>query len=676
MFLIIIAILLVTSRLGAQEPVPRTIEFGPAASYAIGWSAGNFPVYRGFPDCGLFSNGTLAAPRVAAVVAWPALFGGDLGIVANIGWAAASYRYRAYPNDEQRLFDPATRTLIDIDREFRYDGDMRLAELGLLLRWRLSDRWGIAAGPSGGYRYAASFEQTDNVVNPPDRSFADGERTHVMERGTILSGRQFALGGTISASFAIPLSERVHLVPELAARGDILSPVHEMSWQSISAGVGFALLYSPPPHVPEPLPPSPADTAPPPAPALRAAIRVRGIDDDDSPAREAVITIDEVIFRQHTPLLAAVYFDRNSSQVPERYRRRDRVETERFTLLDVAELGALELTHNVEDLVGYRMRNMPEAKLTLYGLMSDDEPAALAAERAGRIRDYLVDVWAVSRGRIDVRTGAGPIVRSDEATEDGRAENRRVAFASESSDLLAPLATERVLRDFNPPRIRLQPAIEAEAGIRRWGITLRQGTEVLASFEGTGGDAASPLRSNLSWRLSGEQMDSASGFLTADLFVEDSTGQRRTASDSIALILRHDSTVVAHGSEQQGELERLSYALVAFGYRSASGDREHEQRLRELAGRIHDNAQVMITGYTDRIGDDRYNIELSRGRAEYMADRLRELTAARGVTGLAFTIRGAGAETNRFPNDLPEGRVLSRGATAVVEQDAEPGGRP
>jgi outer membrane protein OmpA-like peptidoglycan-associated protein len=118
-------------------------------------------------------------------------------------------------------------------------------------------------------------------------------------------------------------------------------------------------------------------------------------------------------------------------------------------------------------------------------------------------------------------------------------------------------------------------------------------------------------------------------------------------------------------------MERISYALVAFGYRSDVGDKTHENWLREMAELLKPGAEIRITGYTDRIGDDRYNLELSQGRADYVAGRLRSLAAQRGIRDIRIDARGVGVETGRFPNELPEGRILSRGATVIIEQRTE-----
>ncbi len=677
--MLITALALAHAAARAQNAEPPTLLLGPLASYSIGIQDGLFPIYRGSPGCGLFSDGTSTALRFGFTVQWPELFGSDVGLVATAGWDDVRSRYLAYPIAEQRLIDPQTRELIDIGREFHYDAAMRHISLDLLARYSWSERLGVALGPSLGYRYAATFEQSDNVVNPPDRSFADGERVHPMLLGTVFRERKIALGALLSASYRIPLSARLMLAPEISLRGDILSPVLEGSWQGISAGAGVAILYTvpgpaplPPPPVPPPADTAATDTVAVPPPALAASVAIRGIDEGDRQAPEVAITVRTVIFRQHTPLLPALYFDPNSAAIPERYSRLQQPETESFTLLKIAGLGALELSHNLLDLVGYRMRMQPAARLNIFGATSQEEPPELAQVRGRAVRDYLADVWKISRSRLEImRSGTGPLSRSEETSEDGRSENRRVTLSSTTPGLLAPLATERIGRDFNPPRIKLFPVIESGAGIRRWSITIRQGEHQLALFEGNGDANFAPLRSDLTWRLNDERIDSTLGRLTAELVVTDSAGQTISATDQLDLVMRRDGRVVETGREVDGDVERLSYSLVAFGYRSSSGDSQHQLRLRELAGRIRDSATVSVTGYTDRIGDDAYNQKLSLGRAEYVAGELRKLAAGRGLRAVDVTASGAGAETDRFPNDLPEGRVLSRGATAVIEQQPE-----
>jgi hypothetical protein len=53
-----------------------------------------------------------------------------------------------------------------------------------------------------------------------------------------------------------------------------------------------------------------------------------------------------------------------------------------------------------------------------------------------------------------------------------------------------------------------------------------------------------------------------------------------------------------------------------------------------------------------------------------VAKILQRLLEEKGVDDVTLNVSGEGAETERFDNNLPEGRVLSRGVGVVVEQQA------
>lgn len=657
----------------AQSDSARHFEIGPLAGYSYGLQFGQFPIYNGSPECGLFSNGTTTAPWLGAVLQWPRLFDPRVGLSARLGWSVATSRFTAPPVEIQRTVDTSTHRLDTIDREFRLDATAATLSIDLLARLDIAGRWGIYLGPSFGYRFERRVRQTDNVTEP-NRSFANGERSLDMRQGTPIQLMPFTFGGVVAASVALPLGPRATLVPEISIRGDITTGVAGTNWRRLSAGGGLGLLFdlsgrndSTPP--PPPVDTIVADTSTPIPPALAATIRIHGIDENDRLSPEAVISVREVIFRQHTPFLPTIYFNQGSAAIPARYAQLTPSAVSQFSYLSVAELGPLELSHWTLNLVGLRMREDRSARLTLYGSATEDETPRLATERAENVRDYLTENWGITRSRIEIRTGAGSFPFSDAATAEGRDENRRVIFASNNPYLLAPISTERIVRDFNPPMVKLDPTIEAEAGVLNWSVALMQGADTLATFIDV--DSSTTARSSISWRLLDNRIDSTLGRLVALLQVEDSAGQVVLARDSIALTIRRDSQIVDGGREQQGVMERISYALVAFGYRSDVGDKTHENWLREMAELLKPGAEIRITGYTDRIGDDRYNLELSQGRADYVAGRLRSLAAQRGIRDIRIEARGVGVETGRFPNELPEGRILSRGATVIIEQRTE-----
>ena len=83
-----------------------------------------------------------------------------------------------------------------------------------------------------------------------------------------------------------------------------------------------------------------------------------------------------------------------------------------------------------------------------------------------------------------------------------------------------------------------------------------------------------------------------------------------------------------------------------------------KENLQDL-GRIlnkYSDTNILIEGHTDSTGDDRYNLELSRRRAEAVAHYLAMLEVKAG----RFSIMGYGEEQPIATNDTVEGRQQNR----------------
>ncbi|MHC1481391.1 OmpA family protein [Frateuria aurantia] len=90
-------------------------------------------------------------------------------------------------------------------------------------------------------------------------------------------------------------------------------------------------------------------------------------------------------------------------------------------------------------------------------------------------------------------------------------------------------------------------------------------------------------------------------------------------------------------------------------------------RMEALRGLAHTLLQVgiqhlRVDGYTDISGREKYNVELSRKRAQSVADAL----VAAGMPSAGISIRGLGAASPVADNRTAEGRAENRRAVLVV----------
>lgn len=75
---------------------------------------------------------------------------------------------------------------------------------------------------------------------------------------------------------------------------------------------------------------------------------------------------------------------------------------------------------------------------------------------------------------------------------------------------------------------------------------------------------------------------------------------------------------------------------------------------------------VRITGHTDTIGSEAYNMDLSQRRAKAVYD---QMTAAGVDPETTVTHFGVGPQDPLYDNSLPEGRALNRTVTIDLEYE-------
>jgi outer membrane protein OmpA-like peptidoglycan-associated protein len=137
--------------------------------------------------------------------------------------------------------------------------------------------------------------------------------------------------------------------------------------------------------------------------------------------------------------------------------------------------------------------------------------------------------------------------------------------------------------------------------------------------------------------------------------------------------------ILAEQDRLRREQEKLDVTLssdILFTSGSATLYPGGRDKLRQFAGVLnrYPRTTIQITGNTDSRGSEQSNMELSRRRAQAVADEL----IADGVSASRITTRGVGASVPVATNDTPEGRAQNRRVEIVVAPDegmrAEQGG--
>ncbi|MGE5324984.1 MAG: OmpA family protein [Actinomycetota bacterium] len=142
-------------------------------------------------------------------------------------------------------------------------------------------------------------------------------------------------------------------------------------------------------------------------------------------------------------------------------------------------------------------------------------------------------------------------------------------------------------------------------------------------------------------------------------------------ADLRAQLLAQLNAVLATRDTARGLIANMSDVLFKTGsFELLSGARE---RLAKVSGIVlaHPGLHLEVDGYTDSVGSDDYNQQLS----EHRAGAVRDYLVQQGIPDAAVVARGMGKSNPVATNDTPEGRQQNRRVEMVISGDAIGTGR-
>lgn len=535
--------------------------------------------------------------------------------------------------------------VVDAVVEHSLEPSISIISFEPMLQWQpfdfpLAINLGIQAGTVTG----RTADQAETLIEPNTATFTNGTAVRNSGNGE-LPVDAFYGAGFAGLGYDIPIGTSLVLAPEVAYHLNLSNALEGTPWRgdALRLGVSLRMLLN--------SPPSPKTEEP--MPSLAATVQASGLYRDSSEQPMVQVQIEEFLGTQLRPLLNYVFFEDDSSLLPERYKQLTPEEARSFSVEKLHYLDALETYHRMLDIIGRRMQENPHATLRLVGCNAEAGAekgnAGLAEARAETVRDYLVKTWKVADDRITVETRGLPSKPSNVKELAGIAENRRVEIYTNEPRVLEPVLTNDTIRTANPPGIRFRSTAQAEAGMASWRLTASQSGQRLKEFSGSG-----DVPTMLDWNLEQDQENVPRFPIPIDyqLEVTDVTGQTRSVE---AQIPTDQITLQRKRRERVADKEVNRYSLILFAFGTAELDAENRKIVDFIKSRITLNSTVSVTGYTDLLGDKEFNQKLSEDRANVTAKAL----------GVGKPI-GAG-EAPLFDNLIPEGRFYCRTVNVVVE---------
>ncbi|MBM2816209.1 MAG: OmpA family protein [Ignavibacteria bacterium] len=389
-------------------------------------------------------------------------------------------------------------------------------------------------------------------------------------------------------------------------------------------------------------------------PILTVKIDAVGITKDGSVMEDPKIVIEETEVEEKFSLLPQIFFKEGNSELDSTDQNLLKVESTK--LFDEQKLtrNTLSIYKDMLNIIAARLMDNPSAKIVLIGCTSNSgiemDNITLSKKRAESVKKYLESIWKINSQRISLRFQNLPERPSNNQIEEGKQENRRVEIVSNDPKITAPLSLVEIERTANPPVIRITPEVESEVALKGSEIIVEQQNTILRKYE-----YPSQPTDSINWNIEEKPMPQLETPVLIKLKATDETEQIATAEKELTI---SQLTIRKKRYEMMEDKRIERFSLILFDFDKAEITPTQMHTLQEIRSSIKPNSTVSISGYTDRIGEGEYNLELARRRCF-------ETQKALKVDATKLTLNPIGSQALLYDNSTPQGRSYCR--TVVIE---------
>lgn len=636
----------------AQEPAPskdadfekEIIAIHPKIGLGINAQLADFEQFEGLTNCGAYGPETGLGFNY--IFALERLVFKNTFLSLGASYHSNNCKSFAVPLEapvRNFLTGGITRTTTEV----RLETEMSIFEFQPDFRYILSaDAIGggplrLVAGARFAFPMSASYYQYEEIVEPDYARFTspDTVLSRDLAEGDITTMNSFSAGLAFGIDNLIRLKRGHAVSQELIFNYNFSDWTTDADWGffAVRLNVGYRLgLYSDDQEDPKEI-----EDIPP-------VEEVPIVTQDDIPelpvAKNPELTVelfvqDQALHKVYgeellasVPVVNAVFFEKNSAEIPSEYRTDMPKETNFFRIESV-------YAHDfLIPRIASILEENPEATIKLIGTSSgndEESNSELARKRAEVVRDAFLNC-GVPKEKINVSTTPVPGIESNTDFEDGRKENRRTEIIV--SD--APLMEYVDFQNFSEIKGKVVMRVDARNMSPSDIITVENNkTKGSFSFALSQLDENNEIELPVSFRLdpSVETVD----------FRVTATGKEVTdkASLNIPVLRLSDYSIDKDYSKFR--------AILRFDYDKDRLSDENRALLKQLGEILPENSVITIAGSADDLGSGERNKQLTRLRAEKAKQYLQSYFKGK------FTYE-TGKSTEKVDESTPQGRFINR----------------
>lgn len=673
--------------------------------------SGNFQKLPGFPNC---------CPNFERGNGWGFSVGGEFSSLVTpriflsprLGYISLSGKFRR----PETTYFIINGEAIQGEFEHRLDADLKGLFIEPMITFKPLKYLFISAGMNSTFLVKYSFHQEERLTKPSNGvTFLDsnGNDTHSRLRnvfdGTIPNVQKLQLFvlGRVGAEFPLSRDWKYTITPEISFSVPLLNVTENLEWKVSWISAGLCLRYYPKKETKKPKieekifkidsiyvqinfePKNPikigieyvdeytietkdsiikqivynrTDTVFLYKPKkIEASLELFAVDSIGNFVKNPKIKVEEYIATRLEPLLNYIFFDEGSDKIPERYVMLEKSDLKQFNLDSLNKSTTLDIYYNLLNIIGKRLAEKPNAKITLVGCNSnigiEQNNLNLSKRRAENVKSYLENVWGINPNRIQIVYKNLPDKSSTPIDDSLKAEeNRRVEIISDDWEILQPVEITTIERKASVDKVGYRGNVSSDTSISRVEVKVFVGSEsrnLISHYEGTESKPFKIIDINNFLQRNNWSDLRIYGFLTA----RDVLGNGSGAKDSITNFELVSFVKPKENVEGMYQIDR--FRLILFDFDKWTIEGNNKRIVNYIKSRIPENSTVTIYGSTDITGDESYNKVLSQNRADAVQKAL-------GVKNSKSI--GLGKEKQEFPNSLPEGRFYSRNVVVVVKK--------